>query len=168
MMLGEIENCFVLLCRLVFVVVVACCLLLVFAVVVACCLLLVFAVVVACCLLLVFAVVVACCLFLQWLLLVACWWLLVGRCCFCCCGRGCDCSHPSLGLSLRIECEPCPAGTECPLDGTVVPTVCRPGSYREATAAGADPTKNVMCIWATVLVLIRLILGGSSQIVSRW
>ena len=46
---------------------------------------------------------------------------------------------------LMIECEPCPAGTECPLDGTVVPTVCRPGSYREATANGADPTKNVMC-----------------------
>lgn len=46
---------------------------------------------------------------------------------------------------LMIECEPCPAGTECPLDGTVVPTVCRPGSYREATTAGSDPTKNVMC-----------------------
>ncbi|CAK9051743.1 Uncharacterized protein SCF082_LOCUS28375 [Durusdinium trenchii] len=44
-----------------------------------------------------------------------------------------------------IECEPCPPGTECPLDGTVVPTVCRPGSYREATPNGADPTKNVMC-----------------------
>ncbi|CAJ1431815.1 unnamed protein product [Effrenium voratum] len=44
-----------------------------------------------------------------------------------------------------VACDPCPAGTECPLDGTVVPTVCRPGSYREATVAGADPTKNVMC-----------------------
>ncbi|CAJ1373238.1 unnamed protein product [Effrenium voratum] len=46
---------------------------------------------------------------------------------------------------LMVACDPCPAGTECPLDGTVVPTVCRPGSYREATVAGADPTKNVMC-----------------------
>ena len=25
------------------------------------------------------------------------------------------------------------------------PEVCRPGSYREATDAGEDPTKNVMC-----------------------
>ena len=66
MMLGEIENCFVLLCTLVFVVVVACCLLLVFAVVVACCLLLVACFCSGCCLLLV----------ARCLLVVACWSLL--------------------------------------------------------------------------------------------
>jgi len=47
---------------------------------------------------------------------------------------------------LMTACLACPPGTECPLDGTVVPTFCRAGTYREATPAGVDFSKNVMCI----------------------
>jgi len=44
-----------------------------------------------------------------------------------------------------VNCEPCPAGTECPLDGTVVPTLCQQGYYREATLPTQSFGDNVMC-----------------------
>lgn len=47
---------------------------------------------------------------------------------------------------LMTQCLPCPPGTECPLDGTVFPTNCSAGTYREATPDGVDFTNNVMCI----------------------